>query len=135
MTSIILSTATRYLLPLLLLLSVYLLLHGHNVPGGGFVGGLVASAAFALFTIAHGVSRARKTLHVSPRTLIGLGLLIVLASSCFSLFHKKPFLTGIWSGLKIPLLGKIGTPLVFDTGVYLVVIGVALTIIFSLAEE
>ena len=117
------------------MLSVYLLVHGHNVPGGGFVGGLVASAAFALFTIAHGVSRARKTLHFNPRTLIGLGLLVVLASGCPGLFYNKPFLTGMWSSLKIPLLGKIGTPLVFDTGVYLVVIGVALTIIFSLAEE
>jgi len=135
MTSIILSTATRYLLPLLLLLSVYLLVHGHNVPGGGFVGGLVASAAFALFTIAHGVSRARETLYFNPRTLTGLGLLVVLASGCPALFHKKPFLTGVWSSLKIPLLGKIGTPFLFDTGVYLVVIGVALTIIFSLAEE
>ena len=109
MISIILSTATRYLLPLLLLLSVYLLLHGHNVPGGGFVGGLVAAAAFALFTIAHGVSRARKTLHFSPRTLTGLGLLIVFASGCLALFHKKPFLTGMWSSLKIPLLGKIAS--------------------------
>jgi multicomponent Na+:H+ antiporter subunit B len=135
MTSIILSTATRYLLPLLLLLSVYLLVHGHNVPGGGFVGGLVASAAFALFTLAHGVRRARKTLHFSPRTLIGLGLLTVFASGCLGLFYNKPFLTGMWSSLEIPLLGKIGTPIVFDTGVYLVVIGVALTIIFSLAEE
>jgi len=135
MTSIILSTATRYLLPLLLLLSVYLLLHGHNVPGGGFVGGLVASAAFALFTIAHGVSRARKTLHFDPRTLTGVGLLIALAGGAGALFYEKPFLTGVWSGIKIPVLGKIGTPLVFDTGVYLVVIGVTLTIIFSLAEE
>ena len=135
MTSLILSTAIRYLLPLLLLLSIYLLLHGHNVPGGGFVGGLVASAAFAMYTIAHGVIQAQKVLHVNPRTLAGLGLLTVLLSGCPALLYHKPFLTGIWSDLKIPLLGKVGTPLIFDMGVYLIVIGVTLTIIFSLAED
>lgn len=135
MTSLILSTAIRYLLPLLLLLSVYLLLHGHNVPGGGFVGGLVASAAFALYTIAHGVERAQGVLRIDPRTLIGLGLLTVLISGCLSLLSRQPFLTGLWSDLKIPVVGKVGTPLLFDTGVYFVVIGVTLTIVFSLAED
>jgi multicomponent Na+:H+ antiporter subunit B len=135
MTSIILSTAAQYLLPLLLLLSVYLLLHGHNVPGGGFVGGLVASAAFALYTIAHGVSAARKVLYFDPRTLSATGLLMVVLSGIPALFFNKPFLTGFWSKVKIPVLGKVGTPLLFDTGVYLVVIGVTLIIIFSLEED
>ena len=135
MTSLILSTAITYLLPRLLLLSVYLLLHGHNVPGGGFVGGLVAAAAFALYGFAHGVKKARETLHINPRTLIGLGLLTGMVSGCFALFSGQPFLTGLWSKLKIPGLGKLGTPLLFDMGVYLVVIGVTLMIVFSLAED
>ncbi len=135
MKTIILSTATRYLLPLLLMLSIYLLLHGHNVPGGGFVGGLVASAAFSLYTIAHGVNQARKVLFFNPRSLMGIGLLAVFISGVPGLFFVKPFLTGMWSDLKLPVLGKVGTPLLFDTGVYLVVIGVTLTFIFSLAEE
>ena len=135
MKSIILSTATQYLLPLLLLLSIYLLLHGHNVPGGGFVGGLVASAAFALYSMASGVEVARKVLHFNPRTLSAIGLLFVVSSGLPSLFMGKAFLTGFWSDIKIPVLGKVGTPLVFDTGVYLVVVGVTLTIIFSLEED
>lgn len=135
MVSIILSTATQYLLPLLLLLSVYLLLHGHNVPGGGFVGGLVAAAAFSLYTFAHGVSAARRVLHFDPRRILTLGLFTLLLSGCPALFNRKAFLTGLWSEIKIPVLGKVGTPLVFDTGVYLVVIGVALLIIFSLEED
>jgi len=135
MRSLILLTATTYLLPLLLLLSVYLTLHGHDSPGGGFVGGLVASAAFALYTIAHGVEEARKTIRIEPRTLIGLGLATALISGCLSLFSEKPFLTGLWTVLKLPIKWKIGTPVLFDMGVYLVVVGATLTIIFSLAED
>ncbi|MGA7876181.1 MAG: Na+/H+ antiporter subunit B [Desulfoferrobacter sp.] len=135
MKSLILSTATRYLLPLLLLLSVYLLLRGHNMPGGGFVGGLVAAAAFALYTLAQGVADARKVLRINPRTFIALGLLTSLSSACLSLFIGLPFMTGLWSKDKVVVIGKAGTPVLFDTGVYMVVLGVVLTIIFSLAED
>lgn len=135
MNSLILSTATRYLLPLLLLLSVYLLLRGHNLPGGGFVGGLVAAAAFALYAIAHGVEGAKRVLRINPRTFIACGLLVALASACLSLLSGLPFMTGLWAKDKVVVLGKVGTPVLFDMGVYMVVLGVVLTIIFSLAEE
>ncbi len=133
--SLILSTATRYLLPLLLLFSIFLLLRGHNEPGGGFVGGLVAAAAFSLHALAYGVAMARRLLAVDPRTLIGLGLLVALVSGLFGLALEVPFMTGFWSQRTLPVLGKVGTPLLFDTGVYLVVIGVILTVFFSLLEE
>lgn len=135
MRSIILLTATTYLLPLLLLLSVYLLLHGHDFPGGGFVGGLVASAAFALYVISRGVEESRKMIRVDPRVLIGAGLLTALVSGCLSLGADKPFLTGLWTTLGSTTEWKIGTPILFDVGVYLVVVGATLTIIFSLAED
>jgi multicomponent Na+:H+ antiporter subunit B len=133
--SLILSTATRYLTPLLLLFSAFLLMRGHNEPGGGFIGGLVASAAFALYTIAHGVQMAQRALRVEPRTLIGIGLLISLISGILGLLINKPFLTATWSEQEIPVIGKAGTPLLFDIGVYILVIGITLTIIFSLAER
>ncbi|MCK8600374.1 Na+/H+ antiporter subunit B [Desulfoferrobacter suflitae] len=135
MSSLILSAATRYLLPLLLLLSVYLLLRGHNLPGGGFVGGLVGAAAFALHCIAHGVETSKRVLRVQPRTLIAVGLLTAALSGSLSLFAGRPFMTGIWNSDGLTILGKIGTPAVFDMGVYLVVLGVVLTIIYSLSEE
>ena len=135
MTSLILSTATRYLLPLLLLFSIFLLLRGHNEPGGGFAGGLVAAAAFALYTIAHNVTTAQKVLRVKPRTLIAAGLLVAVSSGLISLLAGYPFMTGLWSSQTLLALGKVGTPLLFDIGVYLVVIGITLLIIFSLAEE
>ncbi len=134
MTSLILSTAARYMLPLLLLFSVFLLLRGHNEPGGGFVGGLVAAAAFSLYAIAYDVATARRVLGIDPRFLIGLGLLVALGSGVVSLAQGLPFMTGLWSEYAWPILGKVGTPLLFDIGVYLVVIGVTLTIIFALAE-
>jgi multicomponent Na+:H+ antiporter subunit B len=135
MTSLILSTATRYLLPLLLLLSVYLLLRGHNLPGGGFVGGLVGSAAFVLYAIAEGVEEGRRVLRANPIILISVGLFTALGSGCFSLLYRLPFMTGRWLENKVAVLGKVGTPLLFDAGVYLVVVGVLLTMVFSLMED
>lgn len=134
MTSPILSTATRYMLPLLLMFSVFLLLRGHNEPGGGFVGGLVAASAFALYAIAYDVPTARRLLGIHPLTLIAVGLLVALASGLFGFTAGQPFMTGVWGGYVVPILGKVGTPLLFDIGVYVVVLGVTLTIIFALAE-
>lgn len=135
MNSYILKTATRFLLPLLLLFSFFLLYRGHNEPGGGFVGGLVASAAFALYTIAFTVREARQMLRASPRLLIGLGLLIAGASGLIAVAMGHPFMTGMWLPWELPALGKLGTPLLFDIGVYFVVVGVVLMIVFSLAEN
>jgi len=135
MISLILATAIVYLLPLLLILSVFLLLHGHNLPGGGFVGGLVASAAIALYAIACGVEEARRILRTDPKRLIALGLLLAACSGLFALLRGAPFMTSQWTSLSIPVEGDLGTPLLFDAGVYLLVVGAALTIIFSLAED
>lgn len=137
MTSLILSTASRLLLPVVLLFSIFILLRGHNQPGGGFVGGLLAAAAFALHAIAYGVKKTRSLLGLDPRSLIGLGLFVALVSAMVSLVLGQPFFTGQWIKLSFGSLGEfdLGTPLVFDIGVYLTVIGVTLTIILSLAEE
>jgi multicomponent Na+:H+ antiporter subunit B len=134
---LILPTAARLLLPLLLLFSVFLLLRGHNQPGGGFAAGLVVAAAFALYAIATNVSTARRALVVAPRTLIGAGLLVARGSGLLPVLGGRPFLTGLWGYLPLPGGGRVdvGTPLLFDVGVYLVVIGMTLTIVLSLAEE
>ena len=133
--SIILTTASRYLLPLLLLFSFFLLLRGHNEPGGGFIGGLVAAAAFALYAIAVDVQSTRQILKVQPRVLIGTGVLLSVASGLMAVLAGQPFLTALWLKEPLPVLGKIGTPLLFDIGVYLLVLGVTLMIIFALAED
>jgi len=135
MRSLILQTATRYLVPLLLLFSIYVLLRGHNEPGGGFVGGLVAAAAFSLYLIAFDVAQVRRALHFEPRHFIGGGLLIAVSSAALSLLQGKPFMTSIWDDTTLPAIGKLSTPLFFDLGVYLVVVGVVMLIVFTLAEE
>ena len=137
MLSLILSTATRFLMPLLLLFSIFILFRGHNKPGGGFIGGLVAAAAFSLYALAYDTAAARRVLRVPPHVLIGIGLLLALGSGVISLITGSPFMTGQWGDLNLPGVGKVhlGTPLIFDIGVFLVVIGVALMDVFSLAEE
>ena len=137
MTSLILRTATRFLLPLLLLFSLVLLARGHHEPGGGFSGGLVAASAFVLYRFAFGVEDARRALPVEPRALIGAGLLVAVVSGSLALPAGRPLMTGLWWRVPVPGLGDLdlGTPLLFDVGVYLAVMGVALTIILPLAEE
>jgi multicomponent Na+:H+ antiporter subunit B len=137
MRGLILPTATTYLMPVLVLFSLFLLLRGHNEPGGGFAGGLVAAAAFVLLSIANGVAVARQALKVDPRSLIGVGLLLMIASGLIApLLYGEPYLTSHW--WKIPVGDyevALGTPLLFDIGVYLGVAGTILLIAFSLEEE
>ncbi|HED30416.1 MAG TPA: Na+/H+ antiporter subunit B [Prosthecochloris aestuarii] len=135
MYSVILSTASRYLFILLLMFSVFLLLRGHNEPGGGFVGGLVAAAAYALYFIANGLSAAKTVLRIEPLRVVGAGLFLALLSTLPSLAAGKPFMTALWVDTGTEVIGKIGTPLLFDLGVYVLVLGITLAIIFTLAEE
>ena len=137
MNSLILQTATRFMLPVLLLFSVFLLLRGHNSPGGGFAGGLVAATAYVLYAMAFGPAAARQLLRADTRRLIGVGLLVALAGGAAGLLAGRPWFTGLWA--TVPLFAPgglhLGTPMLFDVGVYLAVAGVALTIILTLAEE
>jgi multicomponent Na+:H+ antiporter subunit A len=131
MPSSIFKTGARYLMPLLLLLAVFLLWRGHNAPGGGFVGGVVAAAAFALYLIAYGVQRARQLLWIKPMSMLAAGLSIALLGAVPAVVRGQPFMTAQWALDPI----AIGTPMLFDAGVFLVVSGVMLMMIFSLAEE
>lgn len=137
MPSIILSTATRFLVPLLLMLPVFLLLRGHNLPGGGFVAALVAATAISLYAISFDVAAARAALRVDPRALIGIGVLIAMGCGTLSLLTGGPFLTGIWGQVRFPGFPEVfvGTPLLFDLAVFITVLGVVLTMVFALMEE
>lgn len=136
MNSIILTTVSRFLTPFLLLSSIFLLLRGHNEPGGGFIGGLVASSAFAVYMLAFGERAMRTALRVDPRTLAGIGLVTAVAAGFPPLLWDLPFLTSMWYELWTPLGStKIGTTLVFDIGVFLVVVGVTLSFLEDMNEE
>ncbi|MET0336303.1 MAG: MnhB domain-containing protein, partial [Caulobacter sp.] len=126
--------AGRMLGWLLLIASLVILWRGHDRPGGGFVGGLVAALSFALIALAYGVDRAERALRVDPLTLVGIGLLCTLLSGLPGMFVGEPFLTHLWwePGGWLP---KLGTTMVFDLGVYLVVLGAVLAFLFGLQRE
>lgn len=137
MQSLILRTATRILVSLILVFSVYLLLRGHNSPGGGFSGALVAGTGFALYTIAEGAASVRRAIRVDPRGLIVFGMAAALLSGLAAVFAGKPFLTGLWwTVAELPEYKIVlGTPFFFDVGVYAIVLGTVLTVILSLEES
>jgi multicomponent Na+:H+ antiporter subunit B len=135
MQSTILKTATNYLLPLLLLFSVYILLRGHYESGGGFVGGLVASIAFVLHSFAYGLTSTKVLLKYPPLSFIPVGLLLAFVSGIVPMFLGKSYMTGIWSSDPLPVIGLVGSALFFDIGVFVVVIGVTLTILFTISES
>lgn len=133
--TVILHTAALMLLPLQLLFSIFLLLRGHDEPGGGFIAGLVASGAFVLYLFAHGVEPMRRIMRFDPRDLLGVGLFLGTISALPAVFLGQPFLTAQW--WVFDLFGteiKLSTVLVFDIGVYLAVLGTILTVVVSLTE-
>jgi multicomponent Na+:H+ antiporter subunit B len=134
MKSLIFRAASDYLLPLLLLFSIFLLLRGHYEPGGGFVGGLVASMAFLIHSFAHGLTKTRKIIKINPRYFMPIGLLFALVAGIAPWFVGLPFLTGLWFSEPLKFIGMVSSVLMFDIGVYLVVIGTTLTIFFSISE-
>ncbi len=138
MRSLILNTATKGLVALMLLFSVYMLFRGHNEPGGGFIGGLVAAIGFAVYAIAHGTEAARRALRIEPRAIAMAGLGIALLAGIFSAFFGDPLFTGQWLFID-GSEGEKGFPLssvlVFDVGVYLVVVGSVMALVLALEEE
>ncbi len=135
MKTMILKTASNYLLPLLLLFAVFILLRGHYLPGGGFVGGLVASIAFVLHGFANGNKETKLLLKYHPRTFMPVGLAMALVAAFLPMLQGLPILTALWVNEPIPIIGLIGSTLLFDTGVFLIVVGVALTILFTISES
>ncbi len=137
MNSMLFQTCVRIAYPILIGLSIILLYRGHNLPGGGFIGGLVAATAYLLTGMACGTEAARKLLKVHPKSLIFLGLAVALLSGVPGMFGGA-YMEALWlPTFELPLLGKVhlGTPLVFDVGVYGVVIGFVLLVGFELMES
>ena len=127
-SSPVLSASARYTAPAMLIFSLYLLLRGHNEPGGGFIGGLVAAMAAVLVHLAHPAGRLR-LFRLGAASLMVVGLATAVLSGLPGLLSGAAFLTAQWGPeFSLPAVGKVklGTPLLFDIGVYLVVAGVVL---------
>ena len=138
MNSLIFRTVSRFLVGLMLLFSIFLLLRGHNEPGGGFIGGLVAAAGIVVYGLADGPYAVRRILRIDPRAIAMIGLWMALLAGLIAAVAGTPFLTGLWTFIGATPDDKglaLGTPLLFDIGVYLVVVGGVLGMVIALEEE
>lgn len=127
----------RLLLPVAALVSIFLLLRGHNQPGGGFVGGLVMAMAVILQYMVGGTSWVESRSRLHPQHWVGLGILIAALTGAWSWLFGLPFLDGMSWKTYVPLLGEIyiGTALFFDIGVYMLVVGATVLVLVALAHQ
>lgn len=138
MSSVILQAGTRFLVGLLLIFSIHMLLRGHNLPGGGFIGGLIGATGFVIYAIACGTDTARKAIRIAPENIAMGGLGVALFAGLMPAVLGKDFFTGLWlfiGGTETEKGLPISSVLLFDVGVYLVVLGSVLTLVFALEEE
>jgi multicomponent Na+:H+ antiporter subunit B len=128
---VILQTVTTIVSFIIILFSVQLFFAGHYYPGGGFIGGLMTSGALVLLLLAYDIKTVSTILPIDYKLLIAIGLLLAVGTGAGALLFDVPFLTHAYEYFHLPLLGKtsLHTAVIFDTGVYLVVIGVTMTII------
>ncbi len=136
MNTLIFRTVAPFITALMLLFSAFILLRGHNEPGGGFIGGLIAASALAIYGIAFGVDAVRRAIRFHPLAIAGFGLLLSCLAGLISIFFAVPFMTGLWvypvlAGVEVPL----SSVMLFDLGVYFVVLGAVASIALALEER
>nr|WP_319389722.1 Na+/H+ antiporter subunit B [uncultured Cohaesibacter sp.] len=136
MQTLIFRTTAPFLAALMILFSIFVTLRGHNDPGGGFIGGLIAASAFMMYGIAAGVQYVRRALYFHPISVAAFGLVLSATSGILSFFEAQPFMTSQWTfptimGVEV----AISTPMFFDIGVYFVVMGSLTSIALKLEEE
>ena len=136
MNTVIFRTIAPLIVAIMLVFSVYVCLRGHNEPGGGFIGGLIAASSIAILGMALGADEARRALKVDPLAIAGFGVFIAGFSGLMSLFTGSPFMTSVWLYLELgEATVPLSTPMVFDIGVYLVVFGTIAAIGLGLEDS
>ncbi len=136
MNTLIFRTVAPFLSALMLVFSVFVLLRGHNEPGGGFIGGLIAASAPATQGIAQGVAAVRRALKADPLTIAAVGLLLSALAGLLPFLFYLPFMTGLWTEVNIGLGPvAISSVMLFDFGVYLVVAGTVTAMALALEER
>lgn len=132
MNTLIFRTIAPLITVVMVAFSVFITLRGHNDPGGGFIGGLIAASAVAIYGIAVGPVAVRKALRVDPLGFAGIGVALAGLSGLLSLPYELPFLTGLWGSVGGV---AISTPMVFDIGVYFTVFGTLSAIALALEDD
>lgn len=137
MNSVILQIASKYVRWLLVIFSIIMLIRGHNLPGGGFIGGLLAGLSLAYKGFAYTPGLLEKEMKIRPEVFMVFGLLLIFISLWPGLILEGALMQGIWFTVPIPFTEgfKFGTPFLFDIGVYFIVIGVTVLFLFSLTEK
>ena len=136
MNTVIFRTMAPLIVGILLVFSVYVCLRGHNEPGGGVIGGLIAASAIAILGMADGAGPARRALRFDPLAIAGFGVFIAGLSGLLSLFAGSPFMTSIWLYLELgETTVPLSTPMVFDIGVYFVVFGTIAGVALALEDD
>ncbi len=132
----IMQTLTRLLFPLMLMVAVFIFIRGHNLPGGGFIAGLIAAIALIVQYLSNGIARTTERLKVDMHWVIGLGLFLATATGLFSMLLDYPFLTTAFTYLTWPVVGKfeVASAIVFDLGVFLVVVGATVMSLVQLGK-
>lgn len=135
--SLLLATGARTMVPTLLLLSLFLLVVGHDVPGGGFAGGLLGATALLLMFLAFGERGLRRALPVEPEVVIGTGLGLAVLAGLLGMIFESAFLAYTFASFESPVIGeiKVSSLLLFDLGVYILVIGIVETALQRLGGE
>jgi multisubunit Na+/H+ antiporter MnhB subunit len=135
MTELYLQLLDRVLTPILLILAIFLLLRGHNLPGGGFIAALMAATAFELQILSRGEKPVRDAVGPYLHSSSGLGLLLAAGAAALGLLDHN-FFTGIWFYIPLGPLGELelGTPVIFDLGVFLVVVSVTTSYLLGLSS-
>ncbi|MCT1903836.1 Na(+)/H(+) antiporter subunit B [Oceanobacillus sojae] len=135
--NMMLQTLARLIILIILSFSIYLLLAGHNSPGGGFVGGLMTASAILILYLSFDLKSIQKAIKFDYIKIIGIGLLFASLTGVVSMLFGFPFLKQFFDYFTLPILGEVEltTAMVFDLGVYFVVLASALTIILTIAED
>ncbi len=136
MNNIILEKISHLFLRVIAIISIILLLRGHNHPGGGFIGGILLATGFIYYGIVFGSKRIQAIIYFNTRIWMGIGLCLVLIAAIIPVFGGHAPLTGLWYISEWPIIGSLhlGTPLIFDTGVFIGVTGLILSIIITIME-
>lgn len=135
---VILESVTKVVSFMILAFSVYIFLAGHNNPGGGFIGGLMTASAFVLKYLAFDLETVHAKARINYHKMIGIGLLIAVLTGLGGVVFGRAFLTHTFAHYHhVPFIGELelATAVLFDLGVYLVVVGVTMTIILSIGAD
>ncbi len=136
-SSLMLHTITRIVAFIILSFSVFLFFAGHNNPGGGFIGGLMTAAGLLLLYVSFDLKTIKRVIPFNYTTMIAIGMLLAIGTGVVSMFFGDAYLTQYFDYFQLPILGEteLTTALPFDLGIYLVVVGVALLSILTIAED